>query len=77
MEPPFEHHPGSPEAIAKGCTCPPQAGPGAVIGSDGTPAFVCDQDCPMHGLEAMKRAIATGQVRIIRHDAEDDEPTLH
>ena len=77
MEPIFEHQPGSPEAIAQGCTCPPQAGPGAVFGSDGTPTYVCDQDCPMHGLEAMKRAIATGQVRIIRPDPEHDEPTLH
>jgi hypothetical protein len=31
--------PGSPEGIAQGCTCPPQAGPD----------FICDQTCPVHG----------------------------
>jgi hypothetical protein len=30
--------PGSPEAIAQGCSCPPQTGPD----------FVCDQNCPVH-----------------------------
>ena len=30
--------PGSPEAVAKGCTCPPQIGPD----------IVCDQNCPVH-----------------------------
>jgi hypothetical protein len=30
--------PGSPEAIAQGCTCPPQTGPDCV----------CDQNCPIH-----------------------------
>jgi hypothetical protein len=31
--------PGSPEAIAQDCTCPPQTGPD----------FVCDPNCPVHG----------------------------
>jgi hypothetical protein len=30
--------PGSPEAVAQGCTCPPQPGPD----------FVRDQNCPVH-----------------------------
>jgi hypothetical protein len=30
--------PGSPEAIAQGCTCPPRTGPD----------FVGDQNCPVH-----------------------------
>ena len=30
--------PGSPEAIARGCICPPQTGPD----------LVCDQNCPVH-----------------------------
>jgi hypothetical protein len=31
--------PGSPEAVAQGCICPPQTGPDAVY----------DQNCPLHG----------------------------
>jgi hypothetical protein len=31
--------PGSPEAIAQGCTCPPPTGPDSI----------CDQNCPVHG----------------------------
>jgi hypothetical protein len=76
MDPPFEHEPGSPEAIARGCACPPQAGPGAVITADGTPGYLCDQDCPMHGLDVVKRALAAGKARIIAND-DDDEPTRH
>src|SRR5438309_1527372 len=47
MEQPFEHQPGSPEAIAKVCTCPTQTGPGAAIEHDGTPGYACDKDCPI------------------------------
>src|SRR3954454_15957642 len=61
MEQPFEHEPGSPEAKAQGCTCPPQDGPGAVFGPDGTPGYECYKDCPMHGLEVLKRALAAGR----------------
>jgi hypothetical protein len=77
MKQPFEYEPGSNEAIAKGCTCPPQAGPGAATGHDGTPGYACDKDCPIHGLEVLKRALAAGQARIIRQDQENDEPTRH
>ena len=34
----LDPNPGSPEAVARGCTCPPQAGP----------EFVYDQNCPVH-----------------------------
>jgi hypothetical protein len=34
----LDPRPGSPEAIAQGCTCPPQIGPDVV----------CDQNCPVH-----------------------------
>ena len=34
----FDPRPGSPEAVAQGCTCPPQTGPEAVY----------DQNCPVH-----------------------------
>ena len=51
MEQPFEHEPGSPEAIAQGCTCPRQAGPSTTPGF-----FVCDWQCPMHGVEVAEPA---------------------
>jgi hypothetical protein len=34
----LDPRPGSPEAIAQGCTCPPQMGPD----------IVGDQNCPVH-----------------------------
>ena len=34
----FDHKPGSPEAVAQGCTCPPQAGLDPVF----------DPNCPLH-----------------------------
>jgi hypothetical protein len=37
-EPLIDPKPGSPEAIAQDCTCPPQTGPD----------FVCDPNCPVH-----------------------------
>jgi len=30
--------PGSPAAVAQGCTCPPQTGP----------TIICDENCPIH-----------------------------
>jgi hypothetical protein len=77
MQQSFEHEPGSPEAIAQGCTCPPQAGPGAVMGHDGTPGFACDWRCPMHGIEVLKGAMARGEARLIKPDEDQDEPTRH
>lgn len=35
----IDHKPGSPEAVAQGCTCPPQMGPDDVI---------VDVNCPLH-----------------------------
>ena len=34
----LDPRPGSPEAVAQGCICPPQAGPDVVY----------DQNCPVH-----------------------------
>lgn len=34
----LDPRPGSPEAVAQGCTCPPQAGPDLVY----------NQNCPLH-----------------------------
>jgi hypothetical protein len=79
MEYPFEHDPGSPEAIEGSCTCPPQSGPGAVFTQDGSPGYLCDRDCPMHGIDVVTRALAAGEARLLGNaDAENDnEPTLH
>jgi len=75
MKQPFEHEPGSREAIAKGCTCPPQAGPGTT--PDSRPGFfVCDWQCPMHGVDVAERALEVGEARMIR-SANDDEPIGH
>ena len=75
----FDYEPGSIEAIVRGCTCPPQAGPGAALTADGTPGYLCDKDCPMHGLEVLKRAVAAGEARLLDDpDADHDtEPTRH
>jgi hypothetical protein len=79
MEEPFKHEPGSPEALAEGCTCPPQAGPGAAVGPDGRLGYVCDHNCPMHGIEVVKRALAEGGARLLNDDdaENDNEPTRH
>jgi hypothetical protein len=75
MEPPFEHEPGSPEAIAQGCTCPPQAGP--TPPPTATPGFfVCDWQCPMHGVDVAERALEAGEARTIG-SANDDERIGH
>jgi len=34
----LDPRPGSPEAVAQGCTCPPQTGPDVIY----------DQNCPVH-----------------------------
>jgi len=81
-----DYDPGSPEAIAAGCTCSPvlnNDGAGN-LGQDGRARFVCDQGCPLHGLAVLKRALEDGEAQIIdAPDAEDDAatkpspPTVH
>lgn len=71
----IEHDPGSPEAIALGCTCSPilnNDGAGN-IGPDGRPRFVCDQNCPLHGLAVLRQALEDGEARIIEPGDEDGE----
>lgn len=80
MENPFEHDPGSPEALAEGCTCPPQDGPGMAMTSDGRPGYVCDQECPLHGIDVIQRVLAAGGGEVIdeaEDDHEEDKPTVH
>jgi hypothetical protein len=76
---PFKHNPGSPQAIAEGCTCPPQDGPGAAIAPDGRPGYVCDQECPLHGVEVVERALEAGEARLLPDDDGDEKPgpTIH
>lgn len=47
----FVLEPGSPKAIDQGCTCPEQEGPGAAVTPDGLAAYLCDAQCPLHGLD--------------------------
>jgi hypothetical protein len=54
-----EHTPGSPEAIAEGCTCDPvinSHGRGT-LSSSGQVAFMPNNDCPLHGLAVVKRLL--------------------
>jgi hypothetical protein len=47
--------PGSREAIERGCTCDPvdnERGEGR-LGASGARLFVPDEECPVHGLEAV------------------------
>lgn len=53
---PDKPNPGSPEAVAQGCTCPVidnHHGKGVPIGKDGAPLFWHSAKCPLHG-EAAK-----------------------
>lgn len=81
----LEHDPGSPEAAAEGCTCSPELnnrGAGT-IGPDGRPRFVCDRECPLHGLAMLQQALEDGEARIIGEAEAEDElaveqpPTIH
>ena len=73
----LDHDPGSPEAIAEGCTCSPvlnNDGAGN-IGPDGKPRFVCDQACPLHGLVVLKQALEDGEARLIGDAEPEDQPS--
>jgi hypothetical protein len=54
-----EHTPGSPEAIAKGCTCDPviNSGGRGTLSASGQVAFIPDNSCPLHGLALVKRLL--------------------
>jgi hypothetical protein len=54
-----EHTPGSPEAIAKGCTCNPimNRGGQGTLSESGQLAFMPNNDCPLHGLAVAKRLL--------------------
>jgi len=66
MPPPLQR-PGSPEAIAIGCTCNPIRNKhGEGIKRGGRLSFLCDEACPIHGAEVVRKAIQQGQARIAR-----------
>jgi hypothetical protein len=44
--------PGSPEAVAQGCTCPQQAGPDRI----------CDENCPIHATSDWVEPCPHGQI---------------
>ena len=78
-----EHPPGSPEAVAQGCTCSSALN----HNGEGIPGprgryYQAELQCPMHGLEAAKEALEAGDAWLIPSplDDEDDEeaePTRH
>lgn len=60
--------PGSPEAIARGCTCPPDLNNNGQ-GTTGLRGrqFLCDWQCPLHGVddqEAEERAEKAANLRL-------------
>jgi hypothetical protein len=54
-----EHTPGSPEAIAEGCTCDPvlNSDGRGTLSESGQVAFMPNNDCPLHGLAVVKRLL--------------------
>lgn len=56
-----DYAPGSPEAIERGCTCDPirnARSAGTWGRGERGPLYVPDKNCPMHGLEALRRVVA-------------------
>jgi hypothetical protein len=52
--------PGSPEALANGCTCDPvenHHGKGEMLPEGRGPVFCPDNDCPLHGLETIAKLL--------------------
>jgi hypothetical protein len=68
----FEHEPGGAAAVAEGCTCSPALnrwGAGSTR-ANGRSRYVCEKACPLHGFDAMLRAIRAGRARRIREAEE-------
>ena len=78
-----EHPPGSLEAVAQGCTCSPALNHnGEGIPGPSGPYYEAELHCPLHGLKVAKRALESGEARLVPSpvDDEDDEeaePTRH
>ena len=54
-----ELKPGAPDALAQGCTCDPiQNRYGAGQHENDSAVYFPDQDCPLHGLDALVKASA-------------------
>jgi hypothetical protein len=62
-----EYPPGSPDVV-QGCICPPtlnRRGRGTLHGQ---PRLYYDRKCPVHRDVAEKRAVESGEVRVVRKD---------
>lgn len=65
---PFKHAPGSPEATARGCTCPPtlnryERNPLSSHGS----FHYCDPNCSTHGAHMDALTLAEGEDITVRY----------
>ena len=58
--------PGSPQAVAQGCTCSPTLNRHGQGTFHGQPRFYYDRKCPIHRVEAEKRTLGEGEVRTFR-----------
>lgn len=63
-----ELKPGTPDALQKGCTCDPFHNRfGAGHHEDGKAVYFPNQDCPLHGVEAVEEAMEfSSDVRMVR-----------
>jgi hypothetical protein len=59
---PAKHAPGSPEAVAQGCTCSTTLNRHGEGTRHGEPRFYYDRKCPVHRIDAAKRAKEAGEM---------------
>jgi hypothetical protein len=51
---PLKHTPGSPQAVAQGCTCSPPLNRHGRGTLHGQPLFYSDRKCPVHGASTIR-----------------------
>lgn len=67
---PFTHAPGSPEATARGCTCPPALNRHERTTLGSHKFHYCDPNCLTHG-NHIDGHFAEGQDIVVRHLPQD------
>jgi len=58
----FKHPPGSPEAVAQGCTCSTTLNRHGQGTLHGQPLFYFDRKCPVHRVEVSKADKEAGRI---------------